>query len=154
MIKDVKANLFQSQLRARGDVAITIQKLLARCAWWSKEVRILIRKDAADHRRTFIPRHLNSLGVMAKVIEVQTKLPVLFGANDLAKLVDESRPAVRREAHHLAFVAVMRKAEKLCCRRVDDAGRVWILNLAKDVDRVSLTQRPHRRDEIAEAVDR
>src|ERR1043166_1245925 len=102
MIKDVKANLFQSQLKARGDVAITIQKLLARCAWWSKEVRILIRKDAADHRRTFIPRHLNSLGVMAKIIEVQTKLPVPFGVNDLApygrpRFINEFREIIRTE---------------------------------------------------------
>jgi hypothetical protein len=92
--------------------------------------------------------------MMTKVVEVQTKLPVLFGANDVAKLVDEARLAVRREAHHFSFVAVMRKAEKLRRRGVDDAGRVRILDLAQHLDRVSFTNGPHRRDEIAKAVDR
>src|SRR5829696_7938575 len=91
---------------------------------------------------------------MTKVIEIQTELPVLFGTNDLAKLFDKPRLAVWRQAHDFPLVAVMREAEKLCRRGVNDAGRVRILNLAQNVNRVFLTERPHRRDEIAKAVDR
>src|SRR5215218_4555145 len=91
---------------------------------------------------------------MAKVVEVQTKPSVLFGANDLAKLVHESRLPVRRKTHHLSFVAVMRKTEKLCGSSVDNSGRVGILDLAQHLNRVPFTECPHRRDEIAKAVDR
>src|SRR5262245_16933315 len=91
---------------------------------------------------------------MTKVVEIQTKLPVLFGANDFAKLVNESWLAVRCQAHDFSFVAVMRKTEKLRGCGVNDAGRVRILDLAQNVDRVSFTERPHRRDEIAKTIDR
>jgi hypothetical protein len=92
--------------------------------------------------------------MMAEIIETQTKLPVFFGADDLAKLVDEAWPPIRRETHHLSLVAVMWKAEKLRRRGVNDAGRVWIFNLAQHVDRIIFTHSPHRRDEVTEAVDR
>ncbi len=101
-----------------------------------------------------VPRHLDAFRVVPKVIEVQTKLAALFRANDMAKFVDESRLTVRRKPHHLAFIAVMRKAQKLRRGRVNDAGRMRILNLAQHLDRVPFPVRPHRRDEIAEAVDR
>src|SRR5690349_7883594 len=91
---------------------------------------------------------------MTKVVKIQTKLPTFFGANNLAKLVDETRLAVWREAHHLAFIAVMREAEKLRRCGVNDAGRVRIFNLAEHFDRVPFTTGPHRGDEISEAVDR
>src|SRR5215213_6426777 len=91
---------------------------------------------------------------MAEVVKVQTKLSVLFGANDLAKLIHETRLTVRSETHHLSFVAVMRKPEKLCRSSVDNSGRVGILDLAQHLKRVPFTLCPHGRDEVAEAVDR
>src|SRR5215207_8710432 len=92
--------------------------------------------------------------MVAKVVEIQPKLSVFLRANDVAKLVDKTWPAIRREAHDLALVAVMRKSEKLRRSRVEDAGRVWILHLAQYVDRVVFACCPHRRDEISETVDR
>src|ERR1043166_9334717 len=90
---------------------------------------------------------------MTKVVELQTKLPAFFGANDLAKLIDKTRLAIWRETHHLAFIAIMRKAEKLRRRGVNDARRMRVFDLAQHLDRVAFTEPPHRRDEIAEAVD-
>src|SRR5688572_7375288 len=92
--------------------------------------------------------------MMAEVVEVQSKLPVLFRAHDLAKLVDKPRAAVRREAHDFYIVAVVRKAEKLRRRCVDDSDRMWIFDLSGYLDVVALPRGPHRRDEVAEAVDR
>src|SRR5687767_2780651 len=91
---------------------------------------------------------------MSKVVEVQTKLSVFFRANDLPKLIDETWAAVRREAHHLAFVAVMRKAEKLGCRCVDDADRMRILDLSEYLDLVAVARGPHGRNKVAETIDR
>src|ERR1051325_9196742 len=104
-------------------------------------MRVFVGENAADHGRAFVPGHLHSLSMMAKVIEVETKLSVLFNANDVAKLANESRLAIRRESHHLAFVTVVWKAEELRRRRINDAGRVWVFNLAQHLDRVSLTVR-------------
>lgn len=92
--------------------------------------------------------------MMTKVIELQTKLPALLSANDFAKLVDKSRLSIRRESHHLAFIAVMRKSEKLRRRCVNDARRVRVLNLAQHLDRVPFTHGPHRRNEVAKTVNR
>src|ERR1700752_677058 len=101
-----------------------------------------------------IPGHLNAFRMMAEEIEIQTKLSVLFGANDFTNLVDKPGPAVWREPHDLSFVTVMREAEKLRRCGVDNSRRVRILDLAQHVDRVSLPLGPHRRDEVPEAVDR
>src|ERR1043166_1028158 len=91
---------------------------------------------------------------MAKVIEVQTKLPARFGANDVAKFIHVTRLAVGGQSHHLAFVAVVRETDELCRGGIDDAGRVWVFNLVQHIDRVAIADGPHRRDKISEAVDR
>ena len=112
-------NLLQS---GRGDIAFTVGQSGIRGAWWSKQSREFIGEHPADHGRASIPRHLHSFSMMAEVIEGQTELPVLFSANDLAKLVDESRLTIRRKAHNLSFVAVVWEAEKLRGGRVDDSS--------------------------------
>src|SRR5687768_3591992 len=101
-----------------------------------------------------VPGHLNSFVMVAEVVELQPKSSVFFSANDVAKLVDKTRPAVRREAHDLTFIAVMWKPEKLRGRGVDYAGGVWVFNMTQYVDRVSSAGRPHCRDEISEPIDR
>src|SRR5687767_283123 len=101
-----------------------------------------------------VPRHLNAFVMVTEVVEVQPELSVFFGADDVTKLIYKTRPAVRREAHDLAFIAVMWKPEKLSRSRVDDAGGMWVLNVTQYVDRVSFAGRPHRGDEVSESIDR
>src|SRR5215217_4040798 len=149
----VKSDFFETQLQTRSNIALTIRKLRAVGTWWSKQSREFVREHTSDHRRTLLPRHLDTFSMVTEVIEIQTESPVLLGANDLAKLVDEAWPPVRREPHHLSFIAVMWKPEKLCRSGVDNAGRVWILDLAQDLDRISFAHGPHRRDEIAKTVN-
>ena len=59
---------------------------------------------------------------MAEVIKVQSKLSIFFGPDDLAKLFYEARFSIRRKPHDFAFVAVVRKAQELSRRGVDDSG--------------------------------
>ena len=133
----------------------SIGKRCSRLSGRTKRLGKLVGEDSTDNRRTLVPGHLNPFGVMTKVIEVQSKLTVLFGADDFCETRSMKRGlTVRRKAHHLAFVAVVGKAEKLRRRGVDDAGRVRILHLAQYIDRVPFSRCPHRRDEIAKAVDR
>src|SRR5690349_16787172 len=154
MVQHMKRDLFQPQLQTRRNVAFAIRQRRTRLARGSKRLHKLVRINPADDGRTLIPTHLDAFRVMPEEIELETKLPALFGANDLAKLVDEARLAVRREAHHLSFIAVMWKPEELRRRGVNDARRVGILNLAQHLDRVALADAPHRRDEVAKAIDR
>src|SRR5690349_20736367 len=124
MFEHVKRDLLEAQLQTRRKVAFAVRQRRTLLTRRTKRFHKRVREDAANHRRAMVPHHLDAFRVMAKVIQVQTKLPALFGADDLAKLIDEPWPAVRRKAHHLALIAVMRKAEKLRRRGVDDAGRV------------------------------
>ena len=142
MIEHVKRDLFEAQLQTRRDVALAIGQRgsgLARGAERAAQTR---RKRSGQSPATRAPRHLNAFRVMPEVIQIQSKLPALFRANDLAKLVDKARLAIRREAHHLSLIAVMRKPEKLRRRGVDDPGRVRILNLAQHLDRVPFANAP------------
>ena len=67
-----------------------------------------------------------------EILEIETKLAILFSLNDLAELLDETRSTVRRQTHDLAFIAVVWEAKKLCRRRIENTDRVWVLNLAQD----------------------
>src|SRR5690349_5568265 len=113
VVQDVESYLFETQLQARSDIAFTIRQRSAFGARWSKESREFIGEHTADHGRALVPRHLDSFRMMAKVVEVQTELPVFFRANNLANLVNKARLSIRRESHHFSFVAVMWKTEKL-----------------------------------------
>src|SRR6185369_7903565 len=121
IVQNVERDFFETQLQTRGDIALAICKRGALRAWWSEHSREFIREHTADHGRALVPRHLDTFSVMAKVIKAQTKLSVLFRANDLAKLVDEAWSALRREPHYLSLVAVMWEAEKLRRGGVDEA---------------------------------
>src|SRR5205085_1361003 len=112
----------------------------------------LVGEDATDYGRAFVPAHLDPFGVMPEVFEVEAEAPALVRVYDLAELIQESRLAVRRETHHLALVAVVRKAQELRGRRVEYACGVRILDLAEHLDVIPVTDAPHRRDEVAEAI--
>src|SRR6476659_3562537 len=90
---------------------------------------------------------------MAEVVEVEPDL-VALDAHDVANLCGEPRFAVRGEPHHLVFIAVLRKSEKLRKCRVVEAEGVRKLNAAADIELIASTDAPHHAAEIAEAVDR
>src|SRR5436190_4895615 len=90
---------------------------------------------------------------MAEVVEVQTKLPISFRANDFAKLFDEPRLSIWSQAHHFALVAVVRKPEELRRGRVNNPQRVRIFNLVQHLDAIIKACGPHSRNEIAKAVE-
>ena len=154
VIKKMESNFFQPQLQARRQVALSISQLRIRLACRAKLAPILIRKKFSDLWSAIIPRHIDTFRRMAKIIQVEPKLPLLFSPNEVAKLSDEPRLPIRRQPHHLSFIAIMRKTEKLRCRRVDNPERVRIFNLTQNFYRVSNASGPHRRNEIAKAVER
>src|SRR5436190_12330064 len=150
----MESNFFQPQLQARRQVALSISQLTIRLACRAKLAHILVRKNSSNLRRAIIPGHIDAFRRVAKIIQIEPKLPFLFSPNDVAKLSDEPRAPERRQPHHLSFVSIMRKTEKLRCRRIDNPERVRIFNLAQNLDRVPNAFAPHRRNEIAKAVER
>src|SRR5438132_4983826 len=150
----MERNFFQPQLQARRQIALSISQLRIRLARRAEVAHILIRKNSSNLWRAVIPGHIDAFRRVAKIIQVQPKLPLLFSPNEVAKLSDESGTPIRRQPHHLSFIAIMRETEKLRRRRVDNPERVRIFNLAQDLDRVPFSDSPHRRNEIAKAVER
>src|SRR5262249_7734098 len=139
----MERDFFEPQLKTRGNDLLALRQRCSRYARRTKAPRKFIGKDSPDHGRTAVPGHLDTFGMMPEALEIQTKLSVVFGADDVTKLIDVAWLAVRRQAHHLAFVPVMRKAQKLRRGRIDDAGRVRVLDLAQNVDRLPCSLGPH-----------
>src|SRR5882672_2003900 len=97
---------------------------------------VRVRVNLPNDRRPLIPGHVHTLGMMTKVIEVQTKLSSFFCPDYVAEFFDIPRLAVRREPHHFAFIAVVGEAEKLRRGRINNSGGVWILYLIQHLDRI------------------
>src|SRR6266404_3710064 len=154
MVQNMKGDLFQTQLKARGYITLTICQGADAFARRPKRAYKLVRKNTPNNRRPLVPGHINAFSVMAKIIQVQAELPAFFSANDVAKLFDKAWFAIRRQTHDLAFVAVVGKADKLRRGGVNNAGRVWILDLTQKLNRVPFPFGPHRGDEITKAINR
>jgi hypothetical protein len=93
---------------------------------------------------------------MGEVVEVEPALNVVthdLGSNDLAYSIREARLPVGGEAHHFVLVAVLRKAEELRERGIEDAEGVRKQDGALDLDLVALADAPHDAAEVAETVD-
>jgi hypothetical protein len=89
---------------------------------------------------------------MNEVVEVEADL-IAFDAHDVADQSGKARFAVRRQTHHLVFVAVLREAEQLRERRVEQAKRMREADAAADVDPTSPPHAPHDAAEVAKAID-
>ena len=95
------------------------------------------------------------LAVMAEVAQVELEGAVVLELHDLPHRVDEARLAVGREPHHLVLVAVVREAEILRQRLVEDAERMREVDAAVDREMRRPRPTPQRAlREVAEAVDR
>src|ERR1051326_2228916 len=97
MIQHMERDLLETQLQTRRDIALAIGQRRTRFTRAPERLGKIIREDAADHWRAVVPGHLDAFRVMTEVVEIQTKLSALFSANNLAKLINETRLAVRRE---------------------------------------------------------
>ena len=92
--------------------------------------------------------------VVDEVVEVELEQVAVRAHEPAHRRRVRVRVAVGREAHHLALVAVLREAEPLRDRGVEDPERVREEHAVEDLDPVAAPVRQHRRCEVAEAVDR
>src|SRR5438874_10918652 len=90
---------------------------------------------------------------MAEVAQIQLELPIVRNLNQPAQLSDELRLPVRRQSHHLVFIAVMGEANELCDRRIKDSERVREVNTVPYLYPVSSTESKRSAGEITKAID-
>ena len=112
------------------------------------------REQIAEFGRTVRPLIRHIAPVMAEIVEIELERAIGHQTNDLAHGVQIDRPAIGREAHHLVFVAVVRKAEILGQRLIEDAERMREVHAAVDRERAPSPHAPGCAGEVAEAVDR
>ena len=107
---------------------------------------------AGQFHRTIV-QDLHSL-IAAEWLEItKVKLEAtIAGPNDLADLVAIGVLAIRREAHHFAFVAILAVANELANHGVDAAQRVRQEHAIENFNLVAFATRHHRRNEIAGTV--
>src|SRR5437667_9431652 len=86
-----------------------------------------------------------------EIFEIELEVAVLQ-ADDLGKLTTIRILAVGREAHNLAFIAILPVADELTDHGVKTAERVRQKHTIQDFDVISFTARHHGRNEVAGAV--
>ena len=114
----------------------------------------LRREDRAERRFAVLPRHLHALRPVPEVRKIELETAVVFELNERLDLAHEPRLAVRREAHHLEFVAVVGKPEVLRDGEIQQPQRVGEEHAPVDGQTRAGHAAPGRADEVAEAVDR
>ena len=92
--------------------------------------------------------------VVVVVLEVEAHSLTGDVVNERLHLVGERVLAVRGQAHHLVFLAVLVESEEITDRRVEHAERVGPEVLVQNFDLVSLAPGDKARAEVARAVGR
>src|ERR1700754_809966 len=91
---------------------------------------------------------------MAEIIEVQFKPTIGVRPDCLPHFFQEPRSAIGRKPHDLVFVAVIRKAEILRKRLIENAERMGKQDAALLVNTASLADAPDRTGKVSESVNR
>ena len=91
--------------------------------------------------------------MVSEVVQVQAKAAIVLEQDDGTHLREVLRLAVGRETHDLVFVAVLRKAEVLGQRLVEDSEGVGKVDPLFQGDVFAGAGAPCRAGKIAEAVD-
>ena len=91
--------------------------------------------------------------MVREVVGVQREAAVAH-LHDVAHRLEHLGLAVRREAHDLVLVAVVRETEELREGGVEDAERVREDDAVEDLEAVAAADGEQCRREVAEAVER
>ena len=127
MIEEGEVVLLKDRLDGSGHVGVDGREFALGITGWPKGVDHLVRINATYRGRAIVPRHVDALRMMCEIIEIETDL-IASGADNIAYFINEPGLAVRGQAHHFVFVAVLGKAEVLGERGVEDPKRVRKMN--------------------------
>src|SRR5579864_5186207 len=152
MIQQVEEYLFKSVLQRKGQIHVSLRNFGVRLARFAEQPFHLLGEMPCQANRT-IRQNLHAL-IAAKRFEVtEIKLqPAVLWRYDLADFIAVRCLAVRRKAHHLTFVAILRVANEFANHRVYASERVWEEDTIENLYVAALATRHHRGNEIARAV--
>ena len=111
------------------------------------------REEIADGGRVVLPL-IGNTPLMIEVAKVQRKSARRSKPHNTPHAIEISRPTIRREPHHLVFVAVVGKPEILRQRFVENAEGVRKEDSVFDRDIGARTDAPGGTCEVAKTVDR
>ena len=112
-VEQGEKGLFVDDLRRVGEVPMFLFERCTRRARGSEQIGQFSGVKGANLGRTIVPTVGHVVGVMPEIRQVQAKGAIRLNADQLAHLLEIFWFAVRREAHHFVFVAVMGKADEL-----------------------------------------
>jgi len=113
----------------------------------------LCRKQIAEFRRSSDPLVSNPLLVVAEVGEVEFVAAIGLQADNFTHGADELWLSVRGKPHNLVLIAVVREAQILRQRLVEDAERMGEEDVAVDPDVLAVTDTPRSASEITETIN-
>ncbi len=150
----VEVDLLEALLQRGGDVHVPLLDRIARLAGRPERLDEPVGEDRRDRRLALVPDHVDALLVVGEPVEIEEE-EVFVRRDDVAQRpAVRLRVAVRREAHHLPLVSVVREAEVLGQRGVEHPERVREEDAVEHLDRAAAADRGEGRAEVAEAVDR
>ena len=106
----------------------------------------------SQHRLPVVPSHIYAFAVVNEIIQIQAAL-VLFSMDDVSDLFCEPGLPVGRQPHHLVLVSVLREAEELRERGIENAERMRKRHAAPDSDIAAVPEAPGCGGEVAGAID-
>jgi len=154
-LQEIEEGVLVSNLRRARDIALAIFQRRRRIARRPQQCRQRIAPQPSAGRDAVLDLVVGAFARgVPEVAQVEREGAVVLQLDDLLHRLDVARLAIRRETHHLVFVAVVRKADELRHRLVEHAERMGKVDAAVDGDRTALAQPPGGGGKIAEAIDR
>ncbi len=101
-----------------------------------------------------LPGHVHAAGVMHEVLEPEPELQASLEVNQLSHLALQRRLPVGGEAHQLVLVPETREPEEVRERLIEVPQRMGVGDRTVDLQPGPLALAPHRRYEVAHAVER
>ena len=143
----MEEHFLEPVLQCKSEIHVALGNLRVRTAWLSEEFLNTLGKMASQPNRA-IGQHLHAL-IAAQRLEVgEIKLETAVSRGDnLRNLTAVRIFAIRRQAHDLAFVPVLRVADEFTDHRIETAQRVGEKDAIQHLDVVPLTARHHGRHE-------
>ena len=143
-VEKMKECLLIHRLDRSGDVAMAILKRVGRLPPRPQQLLERRRKQIAELRRSVRPLIGHVFAMMAEEFQIELEAAVWKQAHNLPHGVQKRGAAVRRKSHHLVLVAIMRKAEILRERLIEDAERMREIYSAVGRDFAAICRTPSR----------
>jgi hypothetical protein len=145
--------VFEHGLQGRRDRLMRVVERFVGPARGSEQGLELRREHAPNRGRAIIPGHLDAVGPMAEIRQVQREASLVAEVYQRLERLDEPWLSVGSESHYLELIAIIREPKVLGDGEIQKAEGVWKEFSRVHVQRGAFNPSPRRADKIAEAVD-